>query len=76
LIFNHNKTKKRQISGDCQKVGEGMDDGGWMDWITQPRGLKRPPEDNLDGEQRLAKRLSLLNLGSHLSAPIARKLID
>ncbi|KAI9764553.1 MAG: hypothetical protein M1840_008379 [Geoglossum simile] len=39
-----------------------MDDGGWMDWITQPRGLKRPPEDNLDGEQRLAKRLSLLNL--------------
>ncbi|KAI9784822.1 MAG: hypothetical protein M1839_001552 [Geoglossum umbratile] len=57
-INRETKTNLRRL----RKVGEGMDDGEWMDWDTQPRGLKRPPEDNLDGEQRLAKRLSLLNL--------------
>jgi hypothetical protein len=34
-----------------------------MDQLKEPRGVKRPPEDDLDSEQRLAKRLSSLDLG-------------
>ncbi|KAH0552855.1 hypothetical protein GP486_006945 [Trichoglossum hirsutum] len=44
-----------------------MDGEGWMDWPKEPRGVKRPPEDDLDSERRLVKRLNLLDLGRNLS---------
>ncbi len=35
-----------------------------LEMVLVPRGIKRPAEDSLEKEQRLAKRLSLLSLGS------------
>ena len=29
-----------------------------------PQGQKRPPDNDLEGEQRLAKRFNLLNIGN------------
>ena len=31
-----------------------------------PRGIKRPADETLDNEQRLSKRLGLLNLGKDI----------
>jgi hypothetical protein len=42
---------------------------GWSMAATQsstevkPKGIKRPPTDDLENDQRLAKRFNLLNLG-------------
>jgi len=55
-----------------------MDDDRWMDGEVEPRGVKRPAEDDLQNEQRLSKRLSLLNLGQNgrIYAPVTASLPD